>query len=611
MEKTVDINSICRLIRYYILTSTTEAGSGHPTSSLSSVELMAVLFFNGFFRFRLDDPGYINNDRLIFSKGHASPLLYALWAAAGGLDEKELITLRRFDSVLEGHPTPRFRYTEAATGSLGQGLSIGLGMALSARYIDSLPYNTFVLLGDSEMTEGSQWEAVQMAEHYKLDNLIGIIDVNRLGQRGETIFGTDIAQYEKRVSAFGWRTILVEDGHDPEEIADAYQNALDRQKKPVMIIARTVKGKGVSLFEDREGWHGKPLDSKQYNTAVEELGEIKKGLTMGLRIPDAVSARPAVVTDGVSRLEYHEGQSVATRRAYGDALVSIAGEYPDLVVLDAEVSNSTYSDLFKKSYPQRFFEMYVAEQNMVGTALGLSLRGKIPFVSSFAAFLTRAFDQIRMARYSESNIKFCGSHAGVSIGPDGSSQMGLEDIAMFRSINDCVIFYPSDAVSTHAAVRLAAGYKGNVYIRTTRMDLPVIYKSDEGFQIGRCRVIKSSSRDRIAVIAGGVTLREAVRAYQELADEGIFIRVVDLFCIKPIDSETISEVSSDCRAIITVEDHYAAGGIGEAVKSIDNLKCPVYNMTVNKIPRSGKPDELLEYEGISKEAIIKKVKNII
>jgi len=611
MEKTVDINSICRLIRYYILTSTTEAGSGHPTSSLSSVELMAVLFFNGFFRFRLDDPGYINNDRLIFSKGHASPLLYALWAAAGGLDEKELITLRRFDSVLEGHPTPRFRYTEAATGSLGQGLSIGLGMALSARYIDSLPYNTFVLLGDSEMTEGSQWEAVQMAEHYKLDNLIGIIDVNRLGQRGETIFGTDIVQYEKRVSAFGWRTILVEDGHDPEEIADAYQNALDRQKKPVMIIARTVKGKGVSLFEDREGWHGKPLDSKQYNTAVEELGEIKKGLTMGLRIPDAVSARPAVVTDGVSRLEYHEGQSVATRRAYGDALVSIAGEYPDLVVLDAEVSNSTYSDLFKKSYPQRFFEMYVAEQNMVGTALGLSLRGKIPFVSSFAAFLTRAFDQIRMARYSESNIKFCGSHAGVSIGPDGSSQMGLEDIAMFRSINDCVIFYPSDAVSTHAAVRLAAGYKGNVYIRTTRMDLPVIYKSDEGFQIGRCRVIKSSSRDRIAVIAGGVTLREAVRAYQELADEGIFIRVVDLFCIKPIDSETISEVSSDCRAIITVEDHYAAGGIGEAVKSIDNLKCPVYNMTVNKIPRSGKPDELLEYEGISKEAIIKKVKNII
>jgi transketolase len=611
MKKTEDLRDICRLIRYYILESTTEAGSGHPSSSLSAVELMAVLFFKGFFRFRTDDPGYDNNDRLIFSKGHASPLLYALWAAAGGLDSEDLRGLRDFDSVLEGHPTPRFKYTEAATGSLGQGLSIGLGMALAAKKLDGLSYNTFVLLGDSEMAEGSQWEAIQLAVHYGLDNLVGIIDVNRLGQRGQTMYGTDISAYAERISAFGWETIPVSDGHDLDEVEAAYSRAMNSLDKPAMIIASTKKGKGVSIMEDREGWHGKALDREQYEQAVKELGDINKDLEFKLELPvkkEAEAGKPAALDTSAA---YSPGENVSTRRAYGDSLARLADSHPGIVILDAEVSNSTYSDAVKEDHGERFFEMYVAEQNMVGAALGMSLRGKIPFVSTFAAFFTRAFDQIRMSQYSGTNIKFCGSHSGVSIGADGSSQMGLEDISMFRSLLDCVVFYPSDAVSTEAAVRLAAAHKGNVYIRTTRMDTPVIYENMDGLDVGTSRIIRESGRDCLAVIAGGITLYEALKAYEELLDEGISIKIVDIFCIKPIDSGLLKKVSFTVDALITVEDHYGSGGMGEAVSGIEGLACPVYRMAVGKIPRSGKPEELLEYEEISKKAIIKKIKNII
>ena len=611
MKKTEDLRNMCRLIRYHILESTTEAGSGHPSSSLSAVELMAVLFFKGFFRFRTDDPGYGNNDRLIFSKGHASPLLYALWAAAGAIDSKDLRGLRDFDSVLEGHPTPRFKYTEAATGSLGQGLSIGLGMALAAKKLDGLSYNTFVLLGDSEMAEGSQWEALQLAAHYSLDNLVGIIDVNRLGQRGQTMYGPDISAYAERVSAFGWEAISVSDGHDLDEVEAAYSRALNGRDKPAMIIASTKKGKGVSIMEDRDGWHGKALDREQFEQAVKELGDIDKDLESKLELPvkkAAVAVKPAAMDTSAA---YLPGEDVSTRRAYGDSLARLADSHPGIVVLDAEVSNSTYSDAVKGDHGERFFEMYVAEQNMVGAALGMSLRGKIPFVSTFAAFFTRAFDQIRMSQYSGTNIKFCGSHSGVSIGADGSSQMGLEDISMFRSLLDCVVFYPSDAVSTEAAVRLAAAHKGNVYIRTTRMDTPVIYENMDGLDVGTSRVIRESSRDCVAVIAGGITLHEALKAYRELLDEGISIKIVDIFCIKPLDSGLLKKVSSTVDALITVEDHYGAGGMGEAVSGIEGLVCPVYRMAVDKIPRSGKPEELLEYEEISKKAIIKKIKNII
>jgi len=602
------LEKISKLIRYFILISTTKAGSGHPSSSLSAVELMSTLFFGGFFKFKINDIKYINNDRLIFSKGHASPLMYSLWAAAGAVGEEELLTLRKFESRLEGHPTPDFPYAEAATGSLGQGLSIGLGMALNAKYIDKLPYYTYVLLGDSEMTEGSQWEAIQIAVHYKLDNLIGIIDVNRLGQRGETIYGWDIKAYEKRISSFGWETITV-DGHNIKEIADAYEYALSINGRPTMIIAKTIKGKGVSLLEDKDGWHGKAISEDQMDTALKELGNVDKNIRGKILNPEQVNI-PEEGIEEYDKIPMESGK-IATRKAYGNTLVNIFSKYPQIVVLDAEVGNSTFSEIFKKRFPQRFFEMYIAEQNMVGTALGLSLRGKIPFISSFAAFLTRAFDQIRMSQYSKSNIKFVGSHSGVSIGEDGASQMGLEDIAMFRTLLECVVLYPSDGISTEKLVEKASKHFGNVYIRTTRMDTPIIYSNEDDFIIGGSKVVKESDNDVVTICAAGVTLHEALKAYEKLKKENILVRVIDVYSIKPIDKDSIRKAQKETKAILTVEDHYAEGGIGEAVKSVASEKSPVYILAVRKMPRSGKPYELLNYEEISYEAIIKKVKEII
>lgn len=602
------LEKISKLIRYLILISTTKAGSGHPSSSLSAVELMSTLFFGGFFKFKINDIKYINNDRLIFSKGHASPLMYSLWAAAGAVSEEELLTLRKFESRLEGHPTPDFPYAEAATGSLGQGLSIGLGMALNAKYIDKLPYYTYVLLGDSEMTEGSQWEAIQIAAYYKLDNLVGIIDVNRLGQRGETIYGINIEAYRERISSFGWETITV-DGHNIEEIADAYKNVLSVRGRPTMIIAKTIKGKGVSLLEDKDGWHGKAISEEQLDTALRELGNVDKNMRGEILNPEEVNI-PEEGIEEYDKIPMESGK-IATRKAYGNTLVNIFSKYPQIVVLDAEVSNSTFSEIFKKRFPQRFFEMYIAEQNMVGTALGLSIRGKIPFISSFAAFLTRAFDQIRMSQYSKSNIKFVGSHSGVSIGEDGASQMGLEDIAMFRTLLECVVLYPSDGISTEKLVEKAAKHFGNVYIRTTRMDTPIIYSNEDDFIIGGSKVVKESNNDVVTICAAGVTLHEALKAYEKLKKENILVRVIDVYSIKPIDKGSIRKAQKETKAILTVEDHYAEGGIGEAVKSVASEKSPVYILAVRKMPRSGKPYELLNYEEISYEAIIKKVKEII
>jgi transketolase len=610
ITKTEVLEKFAKLIRYYILASTTEAGSGHPTSSLSATDLMTALLFGGFFRFDADHPEHPNNDRLIFSKGHASPLFYALWAAAGKVTEQELLTMRKFGSPLEGHPTVAFSYVEAATGSLGQGLSIGLGMALNAKYVDRLPYKTYVLLGDSEMSEGSQWEALQLASHYKLDNLVGIIDVNRLGQRGETMYGHDLNAYKKRISSFGWKTEVI-DGHNPDEIFQAYRKALRTKDKPVMIIARTIKGKGVSFLEDRDGWHGKALNREQFQEAVKELGQIDKSVRGKMkrpdnRIPDELTPQKA------AEIVYPLDKPVATRRAYGNALRRIYPQFPEMVVLDAEVSNSTYSEIFQKAYPERFFEMYIAEQNMAGTALGLQCRGKTPFVSSFAAFLTRAFDQIRMSQYSNANIKFCGSHAGVSIGEDGPSQMGLEDIAMFRAISNSVVLYPSDAVSTEKLVEESARRKGIVYIRTTRKDTPIIYGNSEEFPIGGSKVLRKSDNDRVGIITAGITLHEALGAYEALRQEGILIRIIDLYCIKPIDSATLQGAVRDIKTIITVEDHYAEGGIGEAVRSaLAAVQTTIYSLAVRKMPRSGKPGELLDYEEISKNAIMSKVKEVL
>lgn len=609
-DKLEKLEKIATLIRYLILAATTEAGSGHPTSSLSATELMAALFFGGIFRYDADHPEHPNNDRLVFSKGHASPLFYALWTLAGKLPAEELIhTYRQFGSPLEGHPTVAFPYVEAATGSLGQGLSIGVGIALNARYLDQLPYRTYVLLGDSEMAEGSQWEAIQLAVHYGLDNLIGIIDVNRLGQRGETMYGYDLAAYAKRLAAFGWETRVVADGHAFPEVLAAYEEALRVKGRPTMIIARTVKGKGVSFLEDKNGWHGKTLKREEFQRALPELGPVDQAVRGEIARPQDLRP-PRPVPKPAEAQAYPPDQPVATRTAYGRALARLYPEFPEIVSLDAEVSNSTMSEIFQAAFPDRFFEMFIAEQNMVGAALGLATRGKLPFVSTFAAFLSRAYDQIRMCQYSDPNLKFVGSHTGVSIGADGPSQMGLEDLAMFRSILGSVVLYPCDAVSTEKLVAAMARHRGIAYLRTTRQATPILYRPEEEFAIGGSKVLRQSDADRATVVAAGITVFEALKAYEALKQEGIALRVIDLYSIKPLDGETLAEAARRTGVLITVEDHYAEGGLGEAVRTALN-GVPVHSLAVRRKPRSGKPEELLDYEEISKNAIIKKVKKLI
>lgn len=605
-----NLEKLAKLVRYYILVSTTEAGTGHPTSSLSATDLMVALMFGGFFRADLNNPENPNNDRLIFSKGHASPLFYSLYAAAGKVSEDELKTLRKFGSRLEGHPTMEFPYTEAATGSLGQGLSIGIGMALNAKH-DKLNYKTYVLLGDSEVAEGSVWEALEIATHYKLENLVGIIDVNRLGQRGETLLGHDIKTYQKRIEAFGAKTWVV-DGHNLKKIVQIFDEvSKDKSGLPKMIIAKTLKGKGVSFLEDKDGWHGKAIPADRLNDALSELGEIEiiVGKINRPKIKKSKLKNQNYNSKVKIEANYKNGEIVATRKAYGNVLLKLVKENPDVVVLDAEVSNSTMSESVKKEVPEKFFEMFIAEQNMVGAALGFSRRGKIPFVSTFAAFFTRAFDQIRMSQYSSPNIKFVGSHAGVSIGEDGASQMALEDIAMFRTLHNGVVLYPSDAVSTEKLTALATEHLGNVYIRTTRAETPVLYKDSDQFKIGGLMVIGKPSD--IVVIGAGITLHEAIKAKNELAKEKIDITIVDLYSIKPIDKESLIELAKLSKAFITVEDHYEEGGIGEAVRSAVGSLVPVHSLAVRKMPKSGKPAELLSYEEISSKAITSLVRKKI
>lgn len=605
------LEQLAKLIRYHVLASTTEAGSGHATSSLSAVELMVGLMFSGVFRFDAEHPDYPNNDRLIFSKGHAAPLLYALWAGADKIPSEELLTLRKFGSRLEGHPSVSFPYAEVATGSLGQGLSVGVGMALNGKYLDKLPYRTYVLLGDSEMAEGSNWEAMQIASHYTLNNLIGIIDVNRLGQRGETMYGHNLDAYKKRISAFGWETIIVHDGHSLPEIIRAYQNALTVKEKPVMIIAKTIKGKGVSFLEDQEGWHGKALSKEELGVALAQLSNVDLSARGVIAKPERLPKSYSVVCVPPEVPEFYE-KALATRKAYGHALIKIYPRYPTMVVLDAEMSNSTYAEMFKNVCPHNFFEMYLTEQNMVGVALGLAARGKMPFVSTFCAFWTRAFDQIRMSQYSKANIKFIGSHGGTATGEDGPSQMGLEDIAMFRSIRQSTVLYPADHLSAEKLVEEAAKHKGIVYVRMTKFEAPPLYRQEEEFTIGGSKILRQSSHDVITVAAAGVTLFEALAAYEALVKENIFIRVIDLYSIKPIDEETLKKAARETKAMIVVEDHVPEGGIGEAVMStLGQQPAPVYSLAVRKIPRSGKPAELLAYEELSAEAVIKKVKEIV
>jgi transketolase len=646
-----NLPELAKLIRYYSLASTTAAGSGHPTSSLSAADVMTVLMFGGFFRADLNQPEYVNNDRLIFSKGHASPLFYSLYAVAGqapttpsasgghpslkkegissvlkrAMEPEEMLTLRKMGSRLEGHPTMLFPYTEVPTGSLGQGLSVGVGMALTAK-ADKLSYKTYVLLGDSEMAEGSVWEAMACASFYKLNNLVAILDCNRLGQRGETMYGHQTEVYQKRAESFGWQTAVI-DGHDFNAIKMAFLKA-QSAVGPLMIIAKTLKGKGVSFIENKDGWHGKALSKEELEKAVLELGTLDKNLIGEVAMPEQAVSCQLSADSKMQFTDYPKDKAVATRRAYGNALVNLVAVDDRVVVLDAETSNSTYAELVKKTHPEKFFEMFIAEQNMVGVASGFSRRGKIPFVSTFAAFFSRAFDQIRMSQYAHANIKFVGSHAGCSIGEDGSSQMALEDIAMFRTNLNGVVLYPSDAVSTEKLVAEAAKHQGNVYIRTTRKDTAILYSSQQSavssqqdglvghdFKIGGSCTIRSSDKDKVTVIGAGVTLHEALAAYEELKKDGINIRVIDLYSIKPIDIRALQKAAKETKAIITVEDHFPEGGIGEAVASVlsqmSNVKCQMLHLAVTKEPHSAKPDELLAYEEIDKNAIIKKVTEIL
>ena len=600
-------------LRIESVRATTEAGSGHPSSCCSAADIVATLFFS-VMRYDPKNPKHPNNDRFILSKGHAAPLLYAAWAEAGLFPKSDLLKLRTLTSDLEGHPTPRLAFVDVATGSLGQGLAAGVGMALNAMRLDQSSYRTYVLLGDGESVEGSVWEAVELARHYALDNLCAIVDVNRLGQSDPTMLQHDMEGYRARWAGFGWHAIVV-DGHDPAALLAAFDKAARTKGKPTVLLARTFKGKGISFIEDRPDWHGKVL--KKGEESQKALDELARQLNPDASEPNIRRPEPAGngarPTKAMAPPAYKPTDSVATREAFGTALAVLGEANPLVVGLDADVKNSTFTDKFGKQFPDRFFENFIAEQNMVGAAVGLAACGKIPFAATFACFLTRAYDFIRMAAISQANIKLMGSHVGVSIGEDGPSQMGLEDLAMMAAQPGMVVLYPSDAVCTHRLVEAAAAHRGPVYIRTGRPKSPILYGSDEKFPIGGCKVLRQSSSDQLTIVAAGVTLFEALKAHDQLKTAGIAVRVIDLYSVVPIDRSTLLQCANATKGcMLTVEDHYAHGGLGDAVLSaVGSEGIRVHKMAVREIPHSGKPDELVDRFGISARAIVETVKRII
>src|SRR5579875_1682215 len=605
--------NLAQQLRVDSIRSTTAAGSGHPTSSMSAADLMAVLMIS-YLHYDFEDPKNPNNDHFVLSKGHASPLLYSMFKAAGAITDEELLTLRKFGSRLEGHPTPAIPWVDVATGSLGQGLPIGVGIALCGKYLDKLPYHVWVLCGDSETAEGSIWEAFDHASHYKLNNLIAIIDVNRLGQRGETELGWNTAAYEARAKAFGWNAIVI-DGHNYDEINNAYAQAVQATDAPTVIIAKTVKGKGVSFLENVNGWHGKALNKDQEQQALKELN-YARSMTFPVQKPENRQPAPEAAKKQVELPKYDNSKPVATRKAYGDALQAIGAANPDVVGLDGEVSNSTYADEFARAFPDRFFEQYIAEQQMVAAAVGMSVRHKIPFASTFAAFLTRAYDFIRMAAVSRANIRLCGSHAGVSIGQDGPSQMALEDLAMMRAVYGSTVLYPCDPNQTAHLVAAMAEHQGIVYMRTTREKTPVLYAPDEQFVVGGSKVLRSSDHDQVTVVAAGITVHEALKAYDQLQQEGINVRIIDAYSVKPMDEETLLGAAEETgNRFITVEDHWSEGGLGEAVLEVFTHRTgplpQLVKLAVASMPGSGTPAELIEEAGISAHHIAQAVKVMV
>ena len=608
------LKNIATQLRIDSARSTTQAGSGHPTSCFSMADITSALFFAEM-RFDPKDPHNVDADRFILSKGHAAPILYAAWAEAGAFDRSELLKLRELGSDLEGHPTPRLPFVDVATGSLGQGICAAVGSALNARRIKS-DYRTYVLLGDGESAEGSVWEAANVAARDKLDNLCGITDVNRLGQSQPTMWQHDMGQFERRWQAFGWNTVVI-DGHDIAAILDAFEKACSTRGQPTMILARTEKGKGVSFTEGKDNWHGKAFKKDELEKAVKELeSQIVSGVTV--TAPDLVrkpqtTSRPAEAAKTLPTPNYKLGDQVATREAFGDALAKLVAADPRIVVLDADVKNSTYTDRAEKAAPDRFYENFIAEQVMVGAAMGLSARGAIPFASTFACFLYRAADFIRMAAIGSNNIKLAGTHAGVSIGEDGPSQMALEDLAMCRAEPSFTVLYPSDGVSTERLLALAAQKQGPVYIRLSRPKTSVLYANDETFTIGGLKVLKESPDDVATVIAAGVTVDQALDAHKKLKASGTSIRVIDLYSLAPVDRDGLLAAARATKGrLITVEDHYAAGGVGDAVAdAVADGGFTVHRLAVREIPRSGKPDELLDRFGISSSHIVNAVTSLV
>jgi transketolase len=582
--------------------------SGHPTSSMSAADLMAVLLAK-YLHYDFERPDDARNDHLVFSKGHASPLLYSLFKAAGAIGDDELLTFRKFGSRLQGHPTPAIPWVDVATGSLGQGLPYGVGIALAGKKLDRLPYRVWVLHGDSEVAEGSVWEAFEHAAFYELDNLTAVLDVNRLGQRGETMHGWDLDSYVDRARAFGWHAIAI-DGHDVEAIDRAYAEAVSTEGRPTIVVAKTIKGKGVKEVEDKGGWHGKALDNPEQ--AIEELGGVRS-IVVDVAKPEGDAEPHRFETAGGELPSWDVGEDVATRKAYGDALVALGARRGDIVALDGEVSNSTYAEEFAEAYPDRYFEMFIAEQQMVAAAVGLQVRGWVPFASTFAAFFTRAYDFIRMAAISQANIRLCGSHAGVSIGEDGPSQMALEDLAMMRAVHGSTVLYPCDANQTARLVEAMAEREGIVFLRTTRAATPVVYEADEDFPVGGSRVLREG--DDVAIVAAGITLHEALKAAEELEGDGISARVIDLYSVKPADGETLRAAAEATGGrVLTVEDHWPEGGIGDAVlEALSDGEAParVQRLAVRELPVSGTPAELLAAAGIDAEHIVEAARSLV
>jgi len=602
------LKGIANQLRIHSITATTAAGSGHPTSCCSAADVVAALFF-GHMKYDAKNPHFYNNDRFILSKGHAAPLLYAAWAENGFVPVAELAKLRQFGNDLEGHPTPRLAFADVATGSLGQGLGVGVGMALSAKQ-DKLDFNTYVLLGDGEIAEGAVWEAASLAGFYKLSNLIAIVDANRLGQSQATAFGHDISVYVNRFKSFGWRVETLEDGHDMEEIIEVL-SGVGLDEKPLAIIAKTYKGAGVSFLQDKDNWHGKPLNKEEAAQAIAELQpSAKSGLGVAIPAPTALPAPNLAAPASYPAISYKLGDAIATREAYGAALVRVGEANPAVVAMDGDTKNSTYAEKFFKKFPDRFTECFIAEQNLVAVAIGFGTRGHVPFASTFATFFTRAADQIRVAGISMANLKLVGSHVGISIGEDGPSQMALEDIALFRSVQGSSVLYPADAVATEKLLEEMAKTRGIQFLRTSRPKTPVIYGNDEQFPIGGAKVLREGTK--ATIVSAGVTLFEALKAADTLKAEGITVTVIDAYSVKPLGKDVILAAAKKTgNVVITVEDHYPEGGLGDAVAGeLSSEGVKVHKIAVNGLPRSGHAAELMAAFGIDAAAIVKKVKSL-